>query len=62
MLRKYFVLNVVSTLVLYACAWTLIPSPSSIARDIRQGFDAYAMDSALLGPVIHRIVTVTGRN
>lgn len=61
MLRRYLIVNGITTALLYAGFWLYTPSLSGLVQNAKQGFEIYALDSALLGPVVHRIVTVSGR-
>lgn len=60
MLRRYVIVNGVSTAALYAAYWAFAPNASSLVQTVRHGFDLYAMDHSFLGPIFHRIVTVCG--
>ena len=61
MLRRYVIVNGLTTALLYAGVWLYTPSLPGLVQSARQSFEVYAMDHALLGPVVHRIVTVSGR-
>ncbi len=58
MLRRYMVANVASTVVLYAGAWALIPSASSVSRLISENFESFVMGHTFLGPVLNRVITI----
>ena len=60
MLRRYVIVNGVVTALMYGAVWAYAPSVSSFGQTLRDGFDIYALDHALLGPVWHGIITVTG--
>ena len=61
MLRRYLIVNAVTTALLYAAFWLYAPSLSGLIHNARHGIEVYAMDSVVLGPIMHRIVLVSGR-
>ncbi len=54
MLRRYLILNGVSTLLLYALVWAIIPSPIGFMTQLREQVETFATESPLLGPVLPR--------
>lgn len=54
MLRRYLIVNGVSTVLLYALVWTLVPSPLGFVTQVRERFETFAIESPLLGPVLPR--------
>ncbi len=60
MLRRYLIINGISTAALYAAYWAMVPSMATLAQSIRQGIDLYAIDHTLLGPILYRMLTLTG--
>ncbi len=60
MLRRYVIVNGLSTIALYGAVSAFVPNITSLANTLRQGFDIYAMDNAVLGPIFYRLLTVTG--
>ncbi len=60
MLRRYLIVNGLSTVALYGAVWALLPNMTSLAQTLRQGFDIYAMDNAVLGPIFYRLLMVIG--
>ena len=61
MLRRYLITNLVSTALLYAGYMALVRSRADLAAHMSQGFESYSMESSMLAPLLHRIVTVSGR-
>lgn len=57
MLRRYLITNAITTALLL-WALSFVPSVSSLKTDMLKNFDIYAMDHAVLGPIIHRFVMV----
>ncbi|PPC88591.1 MAG: hypothetical protein CTY31_01295 [Hyphomicrobium sp.] len=60
MLRRYVIVNGVTTLLMYAAVWAYAPHLSSLTQSLREDFDIYAMDNPMLGPIVHRIISVSG--
>lgn len=58
MLRRYLIINGVSTALIYAAIWMLVPSGVFSINAMHESFEAYTMESPVLSPLIHRIVTV----
>jgi hypothetical protein len=58
MLRRYLIVNGVSSAVFYAGIWAFIPSLNSVTQVISDTWETYVMGHTFLGPVVHRIVTV----
>jgi hypothetical protein len=61
MLRRYLITNGIMTVLLYGAVWAFVPSVSGLAHAAGSTFQTFAMESPLLGPLIYRIVTVSGR-
>lgn len=59
-MQRYLIVNGVSTAIMYAAIWAFAPNPVVMADKLREGIEVFAFDNALLGPLFHRIVTVTG--
>lgn len=58
MLRRYVILNGISTAVLYAGVWAFVPSMTSVAQAASEAWETFVMGHTFLGPVLHRIITV----
>lgn len=58
MLRRYLILNGVSSAVLYLAVWAYVPSPSSVSRAVSSSFESYVMEHAFLGPILNRMILV----
>lgn len=61
MLRRYLIVNGVTTALLYGAFSAFVPSTPDMLQSARATFDTFAMQSPILGPLIHRIVMVSGR-
>jgi hypothetical protein len=61
MLRRYLIVNGITTALLYAAYTSLVPSAPHMLNSARETFDTFAMQSPLLGPIVYRLVTVSGR-
>lgn len=61
MLRRYLIANGLMTMLLYGAIWAFVPSAPHLLHSAWESLDAFAMESPILGPVMHRIITVTGR-
>ena len=61
-MRKYLIVNGITTVILYAAVAAWMPSVSGLPGSLRKSFDVFAMDHAVLGPILHRLVIVSGRN
>ena len=60
MLRRYLIVNGITTALLYGAILTLVPSTPDLAQSARTSLDTLAMEMPLLGPLVHRIVLVSG--
>lgn len=60
-LRRYLIADLIFTAVSYAAFAAYAPSLSGLAQSVRSGVEIYALDSSLLGPVVHRMIIVSGR-
>lgn len=59
MLRRYVIVNGVSTVVLYGALWAFLPSMSSLTDALSNTLDSFVAGHTFLGPVLHRMVTVS---
>ncbi|MBX9684028.1 MAG: hypothetical protein K2X41_09595 [Hyphomicrobium sp.] len=59
MLRRYLIINGITTAAFYGAYWAVVPSMATLVQSIRQGIDLYAMDHTLLGPIVYRMLTLT---
>lgn len=59
MLRRYLIVNGLSTAVMYGAVWTFAPSVSSAIDALVEGVKLYAMDNMWLGPLLHGVVSIT---
>lgn len=57
MLRRYLIVNGITTVLLYGAFAAFVPA----TPNLRSMFNTFAMQSPVLGPVIYRIVMVSGR-
>lgn len=58
MLRRSLMINVAFSLVSTAVMMSAMPSAHGLLDGLRNGFLAYAQDSALLAPLVHRTFTL----
>ncbi|NOT70199.1 MAG: hypothetical protein HOP09_02630 [Hyphomicrobium sp.] len=58
MLRRYLIVNGLTTALMYGAVWALVPSPSSVTQALSSTFESYVSENALLGPVVYRMITV----
>lgn len=58
MLRRYLIVNGLSSAVLYAGIWLLVPSMASVTQAASEAWETFIMGHTFLGPVLHRIITV----
>lgn len=58
MMRRYLIVNGVSTAVMYAGVWAFVPSVTSLTQTLNQTWDTYVMGDTILGPVLYRMITV----
>jgi len=58
MLRRYLIVNGVTTALLYATIYALTPSMKSLEA-LRDNFDGFVMQSPVLGPLVNKIILVT---
>ncbi len=61
MLRRYLIINAITTAIAYAGVWAFVPSGSGLVAGIRDSFVHATLESSMLAPLVHRVVTVTGR-
>jgi hypothetical protein len=61
MLRRYLIVNGITTALLYGAFWAFVPSMPDMLQSARATFDTFSMQSPVLGPFLHRIVMVSGR-
>ncbi|HXE01234.1 MAG TPA: hypothetical protein VN623_04720 [Hyphomicrobium sp.] len=60
MLRRYLIVNGTMTLLLYGAFFALVPSAPNLLQSVRATFDAVLMESPILGPLVNRIILVSG--
>jgi hypothetical protein len=60
MLRRYLIVNGTMTLLLYGAVLAVVPSVPNLLQSARATFDSFSMESPILGPLVHRIVLVSG--
>jgi hypothetical protein len=60
MLRRYIIVNGLSTVAMYGAIWAAWPVFTAQLNAMRSGFETYAMENPLLGPLVHRIVLMIG--
>ena len=58
MLRRYLIVNVISSVMLYVAASAYVPSFAAMTRSINTSFEVFVMGHTFLAPVLHRIVMV----
>jgi hypothetical protein len=61
MLRRYLIVNGITTALLYGAFWAFVPSTPNLMQGMFSAFDTFAMESPLFGPVVHRILIVSAR-
>jgi hypothetical protein len=59
MLRRYLIVNGFLTALLYGAVWAFAPSVPGLVRSLGATAKAVAIESPMLGPVIHRIVLIS---
>lgn len=59
MLRRYIIVNGISSAVLYAGIWAFVPSMASVTQAASEAWETFVMGHTFLGPVLHRIITVS---
>lgn len=60
MLRRYLIVNGVSTALMYLAYAALVPSTDALVQFATRAFDMCAMESVLLAPIYHGIVSISG--
>lgn len=60
MLRRYLIINAITTAIAYAGFWTFVPSGSGLAASLNSSMKQASMESPMLAPLVHRIITVSG--
>lgn len=58
MLRRYLIVNGISTVAIYGTIWALLPSVQALPGSLTQALNVYAMEHSVLGPMLNRIVLV----
>lgn len=58
MLRRYLIVNGLSSAVLYAGIWAFVPTLGSLTNAVSDSWETYVMGHTFVGPVFNRIVTV----
>ncbi len=56
MFRRSLLINLAFSLVSTLAMMAAMPTPSGLLTSARSSFSAYAQNSALLSPVVHRII------
>jgi hypothetical protein len=56
MFRRSLLINLAFSLVSTLAMMAAMPTPSGLLTSARSTFSAYAQNSALLSPVVHRII------
>ncbi len=56
MFRRSLLINLAFSLVSTLTMMAAMPTPSGLLASARASFSAYAQDSALLSPIVHRII------
>jgi hypothetical protein len=59
MIRRYLIVNGVSTAALYGALIAAAPVAFSAVASVRQTIELLAIENSWLGPIVHRVVTVT---
>lgn len=59
MLRRYLIVNGVTTVLLYGALFAIIPSAPHVMQSAQATFENYFMESPMLGPLVHRIVVLS---
>ncbi|MBA2127291.1 hypothetical protein DLM45_13810 [Hyphomicrobium methylovorum] len=60
MLRRYLLVNGISTAVLYGAILALAPVVPHVLMSARETLSSIAMESPALAPIVYRIVIVQG--
>lgn len=60
MLRRYLIVNGVSTLLMYAAIWAIVPAPSSLLSAARQTVETFANETSLFGPIVPYVSMLIG--
>jgi hypothetical protein len=61
MLRRYLIVDGLMTALLYGAFLAFAPSVPHLWRSAWATVDTISMESPMLGPLLHRIVLVSGR-
>ena len=61
MLRRYLIVNATMTLVPYGVFLAFAPSAPHLLQSVRATFDTFSMESPMLRPLFHRIVSSAAR-
>lgn len=60
MLRRYLIINLVTTAFAYAAYFAFVPSGTGMAAHLNDSIRNASMESPMLAPLVHRIITVNG--
>lgn len=60
MLRRYLIVNGISTAMMYAAYYALVPSLPLMVDAAWQSFHVVAMESSFFGPLFYRVPTLVG--
>ncbi|MBS0237718.1 MAG: hypothetical protein JSR89_04780 [Proteobacteria bacterium] len=58
MLRRYLIVNGVTTVLLYAAIYSVTPSMKSLEA-LRDSFEGFVMQSPVLAPLVNKVILVT---
>lgn len=58
MLRRYFIVNGISTALLYASIWVFVPSAEAVKSGVSEAWVSYISGDSVLGPMFNRVVLV----
>ncbi len=61
MFRRMYALNLLVSAIGTVFCVTFMPSTGDVFQTFRKGFDAAALNSAFLSPVVFRTITIYGR-
>ena len=61
MLRRYLVINGVTSILIYGAVWAYVPSLATLSRTFNTSFESYVMGHTFLIPVLHRMIAINAR-
>jgi hypothetical protein len=59
MLRRYLIMDVVTTAGFYVAVWAFVPSPSSMLSSVQASFESIVMGHTLLSPMIDHMIVIS---